>query len=347
MPVTTAQLAKDMGLSRQTVSYALNDRKGLVSAAVRKRVLAAAARKGYRPNTAANAMRSGRFGTISLLLSTNAYRSNLPAPLLDGIHDALGQHDLHLMVARLPDEQLTAEGFVPRILREYASDGLLINYTDHIPGAMLDLIRTCRVPSIWINTKLDADCIHPDDEGAAFEATTLLIQRGHRRIAYLQAGDWGGHYSTSDRTAGYRRAIQNARLEPLVMGNLDRRPLPADELDQARASLHQQMRDLFARHRVDAAVCYSATEAAAAAMAWAACDDRPTPGTLPIVTFHDTSLASQGLPVHTLQLPLRELGVAAVNMLNNKIADPATAFPCRTVAYPPTTCPPIASVFRP
>ena len=330
MPITTAQLARQLGLSRQTVSYALNGRQGLVSDAVRRRVLAAAERKGYRPNASANAMRSGRVGAIGLLLSTNAYRSNLPAPLLDGIHDALAERDLHLMVARLPDERLTEEGFVPRVLREYASDGLLINYTDHIPQRMLDLIRGYRIPAVWLNARLDADCIHPDDEGAAFAATAALLGRGHRRVAYLQCVAFGAHYSTADRAAGYRRAMQDAGLEPLVLANLDERPLGKDEFESARATLHVKLRRLLAEQRVDAAVCYSATEATAAALAAPA-----TP--FPIAAFSDASLASRGLPAQTLQLPLRAMGLAAVEMLTEKIANPAAAFPCRAVPFAAAT----------
>ncbi len=43
----------------------------------------------------------------------------------DGIHDELAAHNLHLTMTRLPDERLTDEGVVPKLLREWMADGLL------------------------------------------------------------------------------------------------------------------------------------------------------------------------------------------------------------------------------
>ena len=64
MSVTTADIARMVGVSQPVVSKVLHGGRTniRVSQATRERVLAVASQHGYRRNTAARAMRTGRFG---------------------------------------------------------------------------------------------------------------------------------------------------------------------------------------------------------------------------------------------------------------------------------------------
>jgi LacI family transcriptional regulator len=188
----------------------------------RQRVLLAAREMGYRPNAAAKAISKGRFGAVGLLLSTNGGRSRISPGLLDGIYHRLAAEDLKLTVVMLPDERLTSDGIVPSLLREWSCDGLLINYTDHIPQRMIDLIEQYQLPSVWINTRRPFDCVHPDDYGAGMAAAQKLMELGHTRIAYLDYNNGyddlaDAHYSVRDRQAGYEAAMRGAGLHPQVL----------------------------------------------------------------------------------------------------------------------------------
>lgn len=67
--VTAADVARSLGLSRATVGFVLNDTPGqTIPASTRERVLAEAQRLGYRANTAARALASGRSRIILLVL---------------------------------------------------------------------------------------------------------------------------------------------------------------------------------------------------------------------------------------------------------------------------------------
>lgn len=67
--VTAADVARSLGLSRATVGFVLNETPGqTIPAATRDRVLAEAKRLGYRANTAARALASGRSRIILLVL---------------------------------------------------------------------------------------------------------------------------------------------------------------------------------------------------------------------------------------------------------------------------------------
>jgi DNA-binding LacI/PurR family transcriptional regulator len=67
--VTTADIARVVGVSRATVGFVLNDTPGqTISESTRNRVLEAARRMDYRPNNAARALASGRTHVVLLVL---------------------------------------------------------------------------------------------------------------------------------------------------------------------------------------------------------------------------------------------------------------------------------------
>ncbi len=67
--VTAADIARSLGISRATVGFVLNDTQGqTISAGTRERVLAEAARLGYRPHLAARTLASGQSKIVLLVL---------------------------------------------------------------------------------------------------------------------------------------------------------------------------------------------------------------------------------------------------------------------------------------
>src|SRR5580765_4186369 len=66
--VTMKDVAKRAGVSQPTVSFVLNDRRDVsIAEATRQRVLAAAAELDYRPNRAAQSLRSNKPFTIGVI----------------------------------------------------------------------------------------------------------------------------------------------------------------------------------------------------------------------------------------------------------------------------------------
>src|SRR5438067_6918107 len=65
--VTRAEVAKLAGVSSQTVSRVAHGHPSVISS-TRERVLTAMQELGYRPNSAARALRYGRFKTIGVIL---------------------------------------------------------------------------------------------------------------------------------------------------------------------------------------------------------------------------------------------------------------------------------------
>lgn len=326
------QIANEAGVSSNTVLRVLRGQnKEVWPSAIRRaqEIRELAKRLGYLPNGSARAMRQGRFNCVTLLLSADRGHSYLPDNLFNHIHDALHHRGIRLVVSKLADQKLTSEKVVPIILRELSCDGLLINYTDHIPKEMLKLIGQYQIPSVWINTRLPADCIYYDEFGGGMALTERLLQEGHRRITYLDFVPLSGrdtmHYSRVDRYEGYAQAMRSAGLESTAREQFAGVPRK-DRLAATRSLLESP-------DRPTALISYDAFDRMLYAAALAG-----------LRVPQDVSLASFGpAPVPTdppefgetfigrrptlARVPAERAGEQAVQMLLEKIADPQKILP--------------------
>ncbi|HEV7298467.1 MAG TPA: LacI family DNA-binding transcriptional regulator [Tepidisphaeraceae bacterium] len=320
MSVTIKQVAARSGMSLMTVSYILNGTRGRTfRAETRDRVLAAAAELGYRRNSAAKAISTGRFGSVALVQSNKPFHGYLPDSLLGGIHDALALRDLSLTLARLPDEKLTDEAFVPKVLREWTSDGLLIDYITDIPQRLADLIDRHQIPAIWINARRAADCVFPDDLRAGYDATRRLIEMGHRRIAYLNYTRGyvtrSRHYSEADRAAGYEKAMLESGLAAESIC-LDGVSLGRDDIEISEQWLRRP-------DRPTAVLTYSMREPAAVLVAARSCGLR-VPHDLSLIAFSAEPTANAwGVACSAMLVPQATVADRAVEQLAQRIQVPA------------------------
>ena len=320
--VTARDVAREAGVSQTTVSYVLNGRQDVtIPDATRQRVLDAARRTGYRANTSARSMRTGRFDSIGLINSVVGGHSTLQRHTLHGITEALARRGLHLTLAALTDDALTDDRVVPKLLSQWMADGLLLNYSQAIPERLRRIVVEHALPTIWMNTDLDADCVRPDDLGAAREATRRLIALGHRRIAYVGypfAPGEATHYSVRARAEGYHQAMAGAGLAPRLLeweGGAHRTGAGA----AARAAL-------TAPGRPTALVAYWPA-VALVAFHQALTLGLRVPENLTIVTFSDYWLKEEGLPIATWLVPSAELGTRSVEALVEKIRAPGGPLP--------------------
>jgi LacI family repressor for deo operon, udp, cdd, tsx, nupC, and nupG len=331
MTVSLKTIAKRAGLSIRAVSCALGG-KPEVSESTRQRVVALAKELGYRPNVAARAVRSGRFGNIGLLLSANSVRSSLPPEVLSGIYLAAAERGFRVMIAHLPESQLVDGETLPQFLRESCCDGMIVDYTDNIPPQMVDLIEHSGQPAIWINNKRDHDCVYVDDFGMAKQASEALIELGHTRIAYLDLGTpWPelaqAHYSKLDRQLGYEAAMRASGLAPDVWRLTARR---------GRCDHSEQYIDAF-----PFASAFDSPDRPTALLTYGHVHDIVLihlsrrsiafPRDISLMTFGAGGTGLFGRRLACVVVPERELGAAAVDQLFRKIEHPLQALPPRMV----------------
>jgi DNA-binding LacI/PurR family transcriptional regulator len=323
MPVTLKEIATKLNLSIPTVSRILNcSMAHLYREETVERVRKMAGEMGYRANAYARATRTGMFGNVALLMSQDVTFSHLPTELLWGIEDALCANEKHLTIARLADERLVDGGYMPRVLREWWADGLLVNYHFNFPPQMEQVVAS--LPSVWINSVHEHDCAYPDERQAGVDATAWLLRRGFTRVAYLQFMVPDGiylHFSIADRIEGYKAAMAQAGLAPRVM---------QESAPSFNARLEYCRRLLTAEDAPQAIVVASDT----ATMPLCVAAHTVGQPDLPMVVFADSVArgATRGY-VPTMVVPHRRVGAAAVEMLLTKIAHPTRKLPPARIAF--------------
>ena len=182
----------------------------------------AATTVGYRPSMAARTTRTGRSGLIGMVASPVLSFSVTQPTFMSGLARTLHASGLCLVSDVLDepgcDGDEPASG-VPQIIREHLADGLLINYAFGMSRDTARVLERADVPIVWINQLREANCVRPDDAGAAAEATRHLIGRGCRDIAFVAGitSERGSeHFSRGERERGYRSAMVAAGLTPRV-----------------------------------------------------------------------------------------------------------------------------------
>lgn len=325
--ITIKQIAERTGLSIRTVGRILSDTGSgshSHSSATRDLVLETARELGYRPNAFAKAVRTGRFGCIAVLLSSSSpHRSSLPGNLYEGIDDALTEHNLHLTLARVSDEKLSNEEAVPKLLREWMADGLLVNYNYQIPASLLQVVHDTRIPSVWINTKQDANAVWPDDFHAGKSATEQLLGLRHQRIAYIINENAEGHYSAADRYNGYVTAMESAGLMPQILRFPTSLPdSPTTIVPPAGWEAGSRIWSADAASERPTAFIAYMPYVANFFVYLAASHGLHTPRDFSIVTFSEQRADEAGVLLSSWAIPAYKIGREAVRMLLNRLSTP-------------------------
>jgi LacI family transcriptional regulator len=206
------KLAEQLGLSKSTVSRALNGYSD-VNAETRAKVLQTAEEIGYRPNATAKRLASGKSRHVGIILPANSRLFISPAfsRVLAGAATFLAKHDYQLIVtsiAPFQDEMKVYTDFIDSGL----VDGLFVVRT-RIDDARIALLQQKKFPFIChghmqgFNNDLFVDV---DNCQAFYEMTKRQITLGHRHIAFLD-GPSNLNLSLA-RFAGYQQAMQEYDL---------------------------------------------------------------------------------------------------------------------------------------
>ncbi|NMM16295.1 MAG: LacI family transcriptional regulator [Cellulomonas sp.] len=211
--VTSADVARESGVSRTTVSYVLNAKEGVViSEATRQRVRAAALHLGYSPSAAARTLRRGKSDLVLCVLP-NWPIGPVIDTLLDHLARQLAERGLSVLVHHGRGTQPLSE------LWRAVTPRAVVGFTAFAPQDE----RSMRQAGIQVvGTALEEDPRDPvvhsvSQTGIGRLQVQHLAARGHRMIAYAAAIDPRLADFTEGRLAGVRLECADRGFpEPLV-----------------------------------------------------------------------------------------------------------------------------------
>ncbi|MBL9213903.1 MAG: LacI family DNA-binding transcriptional regulator [Opitutaceae bacterium] len=194
-PVTLADVAKAAGVAVGTASRVLNNFTD-VSPDSRQRVLEAVARLRYQPlrkrqNSGGGRGRAGQrshnIGLVYLGMDDTLLHVPVLTEVLHGIESAITLINGNLLFANLPNAD-----HVPAFLKENQVEGLIVKTSQYsaLPDVESNsLIKNIlRFPLVWTWAKPEGapgDLCSFNHESAARLVAGHLLERGHRRVAFL------------------------------------------------------------------------------------------------------------------------------------------------------------------
>lgn len=211
------QLSELLGLSQTTVSRALNGYPE-VSEETRQRVAETALRYGYKPNSNARKLATGKAGSIGYVLPVGRNVDLDPhfVEFLSGLGEHALSRDLDLSLTPAPIER--ESDAYRRIAATRSVDGVYLSSMRN-DDQRIPLLKQLGIPFIAHGRALKpADgyaFLDIDNEGAFHDAARLLLQLGHRRLGFIN-GDTDFSFALH-RLNGVTRAMQAHGLAPSVL----------------------------------------------------------------------------------------------------------------------------------
>jgi len=205
MPATIKDIAEQTGLGLATISSYLNG--GNVREKNRIKIEAAIADLDFEVNETARGLKTNRTKNIGIVIPE--LNNIFCAEIITEVGDILRNHGYATMICDCRTDQKREQEAVEFLLRRRV-DGLIVMPAGS-EGKHLKKVVDDGKALVIIDRDVkgvDSDCVFVDNQGAAFDAVTYLLAKGHKKIGMI-AGPVD-IYTAKERYQGYRKALAGA-----------------------------------------------------------------------------------------------------------------------------------------
>jgi len=314
--LTIAEVAREAGVSSQTVSRVINDRPD-VAPETRQRVQEVIKNLGYQPSAIARSLASRRTHTLGLI--TADFSDYFFTQVIAGAEAEARKHGYFFMLGSTERNPQDEPEYI-RLLTERHVEGILFARPSTEPDEshLLGLLRD-EVPIVTTAYHLpgaNLTVVDVDNVDGAQQATRYLLECGRRQVAMITGPQ---HWkSVSDRTCGYQLALEAASI-----------PVNPDLIvagDWSYLSGYRAMQELLERGCPFSAVFAQNDQMAIAALRALNEAGRRVPQDVAIVGYDDIPAAEYcEPPLTTIRQPMREVGEVATRLLIQAVEEPGAA----------------------
>jgi LacI family transcriptional regulator len=209
-PPTIIDVAREAKVGVMSVSRVINNHPS-VKHSTRAKVMKAIAKIGYSPNDAARMLKGRRGRTIGLVVPD---LSDFFSSCFHAVQEVAIRHDYQTLVVATGRSVAVEEQQLESIQNRVA--GLLI-VSSGSDGRRLKIIQESGVPVVALDRPvagMQADAVLVENREGAEQGVRHLIEHGHKKIACV--GFDSGSYTVRERIEGYKVAMRNAGLEPIL-----------------------------------------------------------------------------------------------------------------------------------
>ena len=300
-----SDVAHFAGVSHQTVSRVLNKHPS-VREITRARVLAAIDQLGYRPNTAARALASGRTKTLGVVaLDTSLYG---PVSTLFGIQRAAQRWGYFVSVVAVHSIERHSVSEALRHLAGQSVEGIaIIAPFSAAHEALSDLATGTPIVAVEGDPGADMSVVTVDQVAGAKLATEHLLVMGHETVFHVTGPDeW---LEAKERAAGWRRALEAAGADVVPPLSGDWTARSGYEAGQVLAKIPDARAVFVANDQMALGVLRALYE-----------KERRVPEDVAVVGFDDIDEAAYFVPpLTTVRQDFQRVGSAAVQILVDQL----------------------------
>ena len=302
--VTISQVAKEAGVSAQTVSRVINNRQE-ITPETRQRVQDVIKRLGYQPNAIARSLIQRRSHILGVVTSGLEYYG--PSHILIGVEQGANQAGLSILLNLIHQPETTDIGSIVNGLVSRQVEGIIwaVPEIDNNRSWFRENLPQLSIPVIFLSTqpRENLNVVEIDNRYGAFLATQHLLEKGYRKIGLI-AGPltW---WAASERRRGWQDALMEAEIpfgeDWIVEGNWS-----AESGERGLHALLQKFPDLQAVFACNDQMALGLMRAARSL-------GKRIPEDLAVVGFDDIpESAFYQPPLTTIRQGLYELGQVAV-----------------------------------
>jgi LacI family transcriptional regulator len=204
-------IAKKLNISATAVSFVLNGKakEMRVSEEVVKKVEQFILETGYKPNSLARSLRTGKTNILALMIEdiSNPFFANIARMIEDKAY-----RSGYKIIYSSNDNDAEKSKELINMYRERHVDGYIITPSEGMEEEVNALIREGN-PVVLFDRKLsgvDCDVVVIDNEQSTYKATKHLIDCGYREIAFITLNSL--QWQMQERLNGYERAMQESGL---------------------------------------------------------------------------------------------------------------------------------------
>lgn len=203
--VTLQSIADQLNVSKALVSKALSNDPA-VNEVTRETIWKTAEELGYRFKTTQKSYVSSQPGNMAVLMP-RAYLDDMEywGNVLYGIEKELLEHNFSMVLSTIDISLAPNEG-IPSSIQDRKVVGAIV--MGHLPDSYINFLKNMQFPFVM----LDANMLEPTIDHVlannflgAYRATAYLLERGHRRVAFV--GDYETAWSFKERCRGFNEAV--------------------------------------------------------------------------------------------------------------------------------------------
>lgn len=311
MPMTIADIAKELGVSKSTVSRVISG-KGRIGDETRNRVQSWIRRHNYIPNSTARALASNRTYNVAVVIPRDADRGDVPffQDCLVGLAETFASRGYAAVLSVVDASDASS---LENLVRNRKVDGAILTRLVE-NDASLDFLKDDALPFVVMGTSDEEGLYTVDSDNFAgcYELTKLLLGLGLRKLVFLAGSR--EHEVNLLRHKGFLEACEGEDVKPV--------------LEEWDVETVQDVSRALERSVEQFPCCIVCTDdvICGKALAWLEKKGYSVPGDVKVASFYDSeALKTHVPPVTALSVSSWELcrtaGNALIDLVEEKSID--------------------------